>query len=59
MEAFVSVVQKVGFKLKWKELAGKEQNKNSYFVFMDFVKTGNARKKVPEVSLKPCFYKKR
>ena len=42
-----------------KEMAGREANRNSYFVFMDFAKTGNARKKVPEVSLKPCFYKKR
>jgi len=43
----------MGFALKWKDLG------KGYFVFMDLKKVGTAKKKVPEISLKPCMYKKR
>ena len=54
---FVATVKKFGFELKWKDEGGTESNR--YFVLMDFKKTEGARKKLPEVALKPCIYKKR
>ena len=54
IDNFVPTVEKFGFTLKWKDL-GKE-----YFYLMDFKKTVKcSKKKAPELSLKPCLYKKR
>ena len=53
VEEFIAKVQKFGFKLKWKD------ENEKYFVFMDFKKVEKTKKKVPELQLKPCFYKKR
>ena len=54
VDKFVSIVEKLGFKLKWKDL------KHDYFYLMDFKKVGPAKmKKVSEFNLKPCLYKKR
>lgn len=53
VDAFVANVHKFGFQLKWKDL------KHDYFVFMDFKKIADSKKKAPELKLKPCFYKKR
>ena len=48
-------VEKFGFKLTWKNL------KNQYFQFFDFKKIGEAKskKKLPNIALKACVYKKR
>ena len=53
VDKFVGLVEKLGFKLKWKDL------KHEYFYFMDFKKVGDCKKKGQEFSLKPCIYKKR
>ena len=53
IDHFIRLICKFGFELKWKD------TKSDYFVFMDFKKIGSPKKKLPEVNLKPCFYKKR
>ena len=54
LDNFVTLVGKMGFELKWKDL------KNDFFYLMDFKKVGRSKqKKVPAFSLKPCMYKKR
>ncbi|TRY73005.1 hypothetical protein TCAL_09113 [Tigriopus californicus] len=53
VDKFVHLVEKAGFSLKWKDTSQK------YFVLMDFKKVDSGKKKMPELSLKPCFYKKR
>jgi len=50
---FTKAIEKCGFKLKWKDLTHK------YFYLMDFTKTEECKKKVPEFKLKACVYKKR
>jgi len=54
-EQFISDVCKFGFKNTWKDL------RKEYFYFMDFEKIGDVKKKkkLPEITLKPCLYKKR
>lgn len=54
MDEFVPLVEKFGFSLKWKDA-----NSHEYFYLADFKKTAFAKKKVPEICLKPCVYKKR
>lgn len=54
IDSFIAFVEKCGFNMKWKDL------KKKYFYLMDFKKTSVYRKKkIPDVSLKPCLYKKR
>ena len=53
VEQFTSAVERCGFKLKLKDLS------NKYFYIFDFTKTDECKKKIPEFSLKPCYYKKR
>jgi len=54
LDQFVANVEKMGFKLKWKDM------KTEYFYLMDFEKVAQSKlKKVKEFSLKPCIYKKR
>ena len=54
LDDFVAHVQKMGFKLKSKDLS------HEYFYLLDFVKVGKSKlKKTPDFSLKPCIYKKR
>ncbi len=56
--AFISAVTSYGFNLKWKE--GDADGDKNYFVYMDFKKTEKAKKKkMSDLSLKPCLYKKR
>ena len=52
---FFRDVEKFGFKLNWKNL------KNQCFLFFDFKKIRDAKskKKLPNISLKACVYKKR
>jgi len=54
-QSFIRDVEKFGFKLTWKNL------KNQYFQFFDFKKIGEAKskKKLPNIALKACVYKKR
>ena len=47
LDKFVTLVEKMGFELKWKDL------KNDFFYLMDFKKVGRSKqKKVPEFSLR-------
>ncbi|CAB4066645.1 RRP8 [Lepeophtheirus salmonis] len=53
-EKFTTVVEKIGFKLKWKDLSKK------VFYLMDFKKVSSCSTlKIPQLNLKPCIYKKR
>ena len=55
VESFVAKVQKFGFKLAAKNL------KRGFFYFLDFEKVQDMKKKkkLPDIELKPCLYKKR
>ena len=54
VDKFVSDVEKFGFKICWKDL------KKDFFYFLDFQKVKDVKKKkLPEIVLKPCLYKKR
>merc|ERR1719331_2400852 len=55
VESFVAKVQKFGFKLSAKNL------KRDFFYFLDFEKVQDMKKKkkLPDIELKPCLYKKR
>merc|ERR1719220_1810796 len=55
VESFVAKVQKFGFKLAAKNL------KRDFFYFLDFEKVQDMKKKkkLPDIELKPCLYKKR
>jgi len=52
---FIQNVEKYGFKLLSRDL------KKDYFVFLDFKKVNDVKKKkkLPNLSLKACLYKKR
>ncbi|XP_008546035.1 ribosomal RNA-processing protein 8 [Microplitis demolitor] len=53
---FINALAFYGFKYTWKDLSHK------YFYFMDFKKVKNVDikcKNLPQISLKPCLYKKR
>lgn len=54
-QLFIREVEKYGFQLSWKNL------KNQYFYFFDFKKVGEPKpkKKLQNIQLKPCLYKKR
>jgi len=55
VDQFISDVEKFGFKSSWKDL------KKDFFYFLDFqkVKDVKKKKKLPDITLKPCLYKKR
>jgi len=55
VESFISKVHKFGFKLSAKNL------KRDFFYFLDFEKVQDMKKKkkLPDIELKPCLYKKR
>jgi len=55
VESFIAKVQKFGFKLSAKNL------KRDFFYFLDFEKVQDLKKKkkLPDIELKPCLYKKR
>ena len=55
VDTFITNVQKFGFKNTWKDL------KKDFFFFLDFTKVVNVKKKkkLPDISLKACMYKKR
>ena len=55
VESFIAKVQKFGFKLAAKNL------KRDFFYFLDFEKVQDMKKKkkLPDIELKPCLYKKR
>ena len=55
IEKFVQCVEKYGFHNSWKDL------KKDFFYFIDFKKIGEVKKKkkLPEIALKACLYKKR
>ena len=55
VDTFIASVQKFGFKNTWKDL------KKYFFFFLDFTKVVNVKKKkkLPDISLKACMYKKR
>lgn len=53
IEEFIDLVNQYGFKIKWKE------TKHEYFYLMDFKRVSICKKKLPDLKLKPCFYKKR
>ena len=53
IDKFVDLVSQYGFKLKWKE------TKYEYFYLMDFKRTSEFKKKLPDLKLQPCLYKKR
>lgn len=55
VDTFIADVEKFGFKNTWKDL------KKDFFYFLDFqkVKDVKKKKKLPEIELKPCLYKKR
>jgi len=55
VDSFVAKVQKFGFKLAAKNL------KRDFFYFLDFEKVQDMKKKkkLPDIELKPCLYKKR
>jgi len=55
VDQFIADVEKFGFKISWKDL------KKNFFYFLDFqkVKDVKKKKKLPEIALKPCLYKKR
>ena len=55
IDTFIASVQKFGFKNTWKDL------KKDFFYFLDFTKVIDVKKKkkLPDLSLKACLYKKR
>ena len=53
VEDFVKIVKKCGFELKLKN------TEKNYFVFMDFKKTEGGKRKIQDIKLKSCYYKKR
>ena len=55
VDEFISAVEKLGFKLKWKD------SKDDFFVFFDLKKVADCGSKMKKVQfeLKPCLYKKR
>ena len=55
VESFIAKVQKFGFKLSAKNL------KRDFFYFLDFEKVQDLKKKkkLPDIELKPCLYKRR
>ncbi|KOX69176.1 Ribosomal RNA-processing protein 8 [Melipona quadrifasciata] len=56
VEDFINAINGYGFKNIWKDLSHK------LFYFLDFKKEGDIsgeRNKLPSITLKPCFYKKR
>ena len=53
LDDVVKTISSYGFQLKWKD------TKNDYFYLMDFKRVSRCKKKPPEISLKPCLYKKR
>ena len=55
VDQFVQNVEKFGFKSSWKDL------KKDFFYFIDFQKVTEVKKKkkLPELTLKACLYKKR
>ena len=55
VESFIQNVEKFGFKNSWKDL------KKDFFYFIDFTKTSEVKKKkkLPDLALKACLYKKR
>lgn len=55
IDQFTSDVQKYGFSLMKKDL------NNDLFYFIDFKKVSDIQKrnKVPQLTLNPCYYKKR
>ena len=63
VDGFVSTVAEYGFKPVSKKGGDDDDDDGdkSYFVFLDFKKVQNCgkKKKLPAVTLKPCFYKKR
>jgi len=56
--SFITTVNKYGFKMM---PDSREDNNEGYFLFFDFKKNHNCvnKKKLPELLLKPCIYKKR
>ena len=57
VESFINNLSKFGFVNTWKDLS------HNLFYFMDFKKerciSKKKRAKLPEITLKPCLYKKR
>jgi len=55
IDKFIESVEKFGFKTSWKDL------QKEFFYFLDFKKVQEMKKKkkLPEIELKPCLYKKR
>ena len=55
VEKFIQSVEKYGFQNSWKDL------KKDFFYFVDFKKVSEVKKKkkLPEITLKACVYKKR
>ena len=55
VESFIQNVEKFGFKNSWKDL------KKDFFYFIDFTKSSELKKKkkLPDLALKACLYKKR
>ena len=56
--SFITTVNQYGFKMM---ADSREDNNKGYFLFFDFKKNHNCvnKKKLPELLLKPCIYKKR
>ena len=55
VDKFIQDIEKFGFKNSWKDL------KNDFFYFIDFKKVIDVKKKkkLPDIALKACLYKKR
>jgi ribosomal RNA-processing protein 8 len=57
VQEFIQKLEKFGFVNTWKDLS------HNLFYFMDFKKekyiSKKMKKKLPELNLKPCLYKKR
>ena len=55
VDKFIQSVEKYGFQNSWKDL------KKDFFYFVDFKKVSEVKKKkkLPEIALKACMYKKR
>ena len=56
VDDFISLLRSYGFVNTWKDL------EHNLFYFMDFKKVSEVdrkSKKLPQISLKPCLYKKR
>ena len=55
VDKFIQDVEKFGFQISWKDL------KKDFFYFINFKKVTDVKKKkkLPELSLKACIYKKR